>query len=496
MAAEVDLHALGGVVKKALAALVSRTLALQLISLGGTVALARLLHPQDYGVFTIVQFALGILLFFGDTGVGGALVRQKAHPSEEQLSSMFHVQLGVTAIVMVLILAFAGLLPLFWPDLPASAPLILRVMALDFILVCLRIVPSLLLERQMEFGKLAVLEIIGSITFNVVSVSSAAIGWGVWSLVFGVLVQGLFTTIAAYRFCRWRPRAMFVWSALRPLMRFGVAQQLRNVVGLANGAVTPIWGGRVLGTTQVGYVNWAQSTAYFPLKLVEILARIGFPLFAKLQHDRALVGESLGRAIQLSALATFAWVGACLGLGEQLTYYIFSEKWLPALPALLIFAAAISVGFLSPLVAVAFDALGMPGIFARLAIGWTIVNWLAVPFATARWHSFGFAAGYALHVVLGNVAVALITWRVLPQAKLWRRVRAPLCAGALVVLSGRFVLAPRIASAASFALSLALLALLYLAVAWLIDGRALLRAVSVVPGAVDGELDSGHKTAA
>ena len=83
---------------------------------------------------------------------------------------------------------------------------------------------------------------------------------------------------------------------VRTALKKGIAQQLRGMVGLVNGAVTPFWGGRTLGKTLVGYVNWAQSTAYFPLRLVEILSRIGFPLFAWRRRWRPLLlgGAAVG----------------------------------------------------------------------------------------------------------------------------------------------------------------------------------------------------------
>jgi teichuronic acid exporter len=488
---EVDLRSLGGVVSRALAALVSRTVAMQLVVLGGTVALTRLLGPREFGIFAIVRAALAVLVFFGDTGVGGALVRQKEEPSERQLSSLFHFQLAVAVAIMALIVALAGLLPAIWPDLPASAPLLLRVLAIDVVLVCLRITPLLLLERRLEFGKLAAIEVAGSMTFYGAAVALAASGFGVWALAAGVLAQGLLVTLVVFALSPWRPRLVFGWSTLRPMMRFGIAQQSRNLIGLINGSLTPFYGGRALGTTAVGYVNWAQETAYFPLRLVEILARVGFPLFARLQHDRALLSESLGRTVQLSAFFTFAWVGLCLGLGEQLTLVVFTAKWLPAVPILIVFAAAIAIGFLSPLVAVALDAIGRPGIFARAALGWTILNWIVVPIATVRWQTLGFAIGYAVHVVVGNIVIASVAHRFFPEARLWSRVRAPLAAGAAVALVGRLVLAPRVTGLWSFGLSVAAMAVLYIVITGVMDGRALLRALSVVPRAVEREHAAG-----
>jgi O-antigen/teichoic acid export membrane protein len=480
-AGDVDLHTLEGLVTRGIVALVSRSVAMQFLVLGGTVALMRLLSPRDFGVFAIAQSVLGMIVFFGDTGVGGALVRQPETPSARQLSSVFYLQLGMSAALTAAVMAAARFVPRIWPDLPADAPLLFGILALDFVVVSLRIAPMLLLERRFQFGRIAVIELVGWAAFYGTAVSLASAGFGVWALAAGVLAKGVLTTVAVFRVAAWRPAALFAWDDLRPLMRFGIAQQSRNVIGLVNDAVVPFWGGRVLGVTAVGYLNWARTTAYFPLRMVDTLRSVGFPLFARLQHDRALLGESVGRAIQLSALVTFGSVGLCIGLGEPLTRYVFSEQWLPAVPLLTVFAVAISIGFLSPLVASALDALGQPAVFARVAAGWTIVNWVAVPIATAYGGTRGFAIGYASHVIIGNIVIARVLRRELPASKLWLRMRAPVAAGCAMATLGRLALAPRVHGPMSFALAAVAAILLYVGVCWVLDGPAIVRALSIVP---------------
>jgi PST family polysaccharide transporter len=478
---DVDLHALGGRVTRGIVALALRTIATQVVVFGGMLALMRLLSPREFGVFAIAQSVLGVIVFFGDTGVGGALVRQRERPSERQLSSIFYLQFAVSAALMAAVAGFAGVMTRVWPDLPADAPLLLRVLALDFVITSVRLPPVLLMERQLQFGRLAIVDIAGSIAFYMTAVSLAFAGFGAWALATGVLAQGCLMTVMIFGMSRWRPRAIFAWPAVRPLMRFGLAQQSRNVIGLVNDAVTPFWGGRVLGVTAVGYLNWARTTAYFPLKMVDTLRSVGFPLFARLQDDRALLGESLGRAIHLCAFVTFASVGLCIGLGEPLTAYVFSAQWLPAVPLLIVFSAAISIGFLSPLVASALDAIGRPGLFARVALGWTVLNWIAVPIGTMYGRTLGFAIGYSSHVVVGNIVIALILRRLLPESRCWQRIRAPLAAGVAMIVVARLALVPYIDSALSFGVAAVTAVLVYVAFVWLLDGRALVRALSIMP---------------
>ena len=478
---DLDLHALGGLVARAIVALVSRTIVMQLVVLVGSVALTRLLTPREFGIFAIVQSVLAMVGFVGDTGVGGALVRQPTAPTERQLSSVFYLQVAASLLLMTAVLGAAGTIPRIWSDLPHDAVLLMRILAVDFVLTSLRVPPMLLLERQLRFRTLSVIDIAGGLTFYSVAVVLAFGGAGVWALALAVLARTSLVTAAAFGVSGWRPGLMCAWTDLRPLLRFGVAQQSRNIISVVNDAVTPFWGGRVLGVTAVGYLNWARQTAYFPLKMVDTMRTVGFPLFARLQHDRALLGESVGRAIHLCAFVTCGCVGLFAGLGEPLTRHVFSEQWLPAVPLLAVFAGAISIGFLSPLVASALDAIGRPDVFLRVAGVWTAITWIAVPIGTTYGGTLGFALGYASHVVIGNVVIAEVLRRMLPEARFWRRVRTPLVAASVTAALGRLVLTPLSSSPPWFAMAVGAALVLYAGIVWVFDRNALLRAMSIVP---------------
>jgi hypothetical protein len=101
----------------------------------GTVALTRALGRCDFGVFAIVSPRWPCSSSSATPGVGGALVRQREEPTDRQLASVLYLQLAMSAGMMAVTMAVAGWLRASRPDLPASAPLLLRVMAVDFLLV-------------------------------------------------------------------------------------------------------------------------------------------------------------------------------------------------------------------------------------------------------------------------------------------------------------------------------------------------------------------------
>ena len=211
-------------------ALVARTVVLQAAGFAGSVALARLLSPEDFGVFAIVQFALSFFTFFGDAGLAGSLIRQPHEPTQSELSSAFFFQLGMALCVVGIVFAAAGSLHYAWPDLPASAGWLMRALAVDLLLTALRTVPSILLERGLKFGKLAALEVVIQLSFIVTAIAMAALGFHAWALVSAVLVQGTLSLIGAYLLRPWRPSLVYDRVALRPILKFGIVDQLKNVV--------------------------------------------------------------------------------------------------------------------------------------------------------------------------------------------------------------------------------------------------------------------------
>ena len=118
-----------------------------------------------------------------------------------------------------------------------------------------------------------------------------------------------------------------------------------------------MYAGRMLGQSQLGFINLGQSTAYFPLRLVDVMARVSFPLFSRLQKEPKAFAKALERGVVVSAMGTLFFVGLAFGLGPNLIHVVYGDKWLPALPLFYVYAGALSIGFLHPVVSPALDAL-------------------------------------------------------------------------------------------------------------------------------------------
>jgi len=458
-----------------------RTTALQLMIMGGEVYLRRLLTPADFGAFAIAQFALVFFSQFGDAGLGGALIQKKDEPTQVELSSIWWLQVMVALAVVAVMWTTAPLALRIWPDISGNAVWLIRALSLDLFLTAVRVVPTMLMERHLSYGRLATLEVLLTVPYYVAGITLARMNFGLVALVAAVLAHGVFGAIGAFIMRPWAPSLVMDRAALRPIVRFGATYQLKHIVGLVCGAIAPVYAGRVLGQAQLGFIDWAQRTAFFPLKLVEVMSRVSFPLYSRLQDDRRSFAHALERSVQLCAMGTLFFVGLVFALGPNIVLVLYTEKWLPALPLLYVYAAGICFGFLSPLVFPAFDATGRPGINLRFTIGWTIGIALLAPLLTQKWGSLGFAVGYCVPMALGNIGIIVVLKRLIPSTNLWPRTRASLLGGAAVVLVGHNVLAPRAGTPLFFTFSVFALAGVFLGVVLLFDRTAIDEIRSLLP---------------
>jgi O-antigen/teichoic acid export membrane protein len=273
------------------------------------------------------------------------------------------------------------------------------------------------------------------------------------------------------------PTRDFAIKHVRRLLQFGIAYQGKTLTSFANASVTPLIGGSMLGSNLLGINNFAQNLAYFPIMLVNIISRVSFPLYSRLQDDENALAAEINSAIRLSGSATLMFVGLCFGLGKNIITVVYGEKWLPSLPLVYVYASVITIGFLSPVLSAAFDAIGKPHILFRLSIAWTVINWAAVLIGTAAYRTvFAFAVAYAIHVVAGNLALVYVARKIAPGLKVFQPIAPSLLAAAAMAAIARYVFAGWAVTVGTFIAAVVASILLFAALLALLD-RGWLRAI-------------------
>jgi O-antigen/teichoic acid export membrane protein len=208
------------------------------------------------------------------------------------------------------------------------------------------------------------------------------------------------------------------------------------------------------------------------------MTRVGFPIYSRLQDKPKVLAETLGRSVHVCAAGAFLSSGLMIGLGPEILRVAY-PKFVGAIVPLYLFAGAILVGFLTPLVAAAFDAMGKPKVFLWIAVASTLLAWAIVPFTTPRWGIVGFVAGFVAQVIVFNIFVLVLVSRAFPEARIIGRTWPVAFAGVIETGVSMYVLAPFVRG--PFTLLLAALAAIacFVGVTYVIDRNALMDVIAL-----------------
>lgn len=480
--------------KRGIKVLLVRQVFLHIFTFVGGVILARVLGPAQFGLFAIASFWVGILALVGDFGVAPSFVQRRDELTDRDIQVTFTLQQIIITVVVLALFLCAPWLAVLYPSAPHATVWLVRALAGSLYLSSWRAMSALQLERRLQYKRLAWVEVVESLSYQGVAVGLALTGGGVWSLVCAVLVRGLLGTILVYLAAPWKVRLAFDRSIARQSLRYGVPFLVANVANQAASWITPVLVATLIGPQAVGFLTWAANTGNKPLILVDNLMRVAFSHFSRLQDDRDEVERVLVRYLTYLLLPAGLWLVLLLAAGPSLTVWIYSRKWAPAVPALMMVAAAAYVDVAGWVVAVALNGLGRVTFTARIiAIRSVATIALSIPAIMVMGYN-----GVPLVYLLTMIATTPMLWMGLERGGA-RRVLVPV-AWVIVPLAvstvvGLLVSRYPLPSAPHAALSAAAALTTYLVAAWITGPRWLTDAVRslitrYVPARIVRQVDS------
>lgn len=369
----------------------------QLVSLVTLAILARLILPAGFGLLGMAAILTELVARLADLGLGAALI-QKSALDEEHMSSVFWTLVMLGGVSWGLLVLVSPIFAAFMhqPQLVA----IIAVSGATFFLSPLGSTHRFLLTRDLEFSRLAVVDLAAAVIYGFVAVGLALTGSGVWSLVVGGLARAAAMVIVVWIVSGWRPRFTFRRDGIGDLVSFGLKAWAQGLLGYAHENGDYFVVGRVLGPTPLGYYTMAFTLANFPRsQLGGIISAVAFPGFSRIQHDAQRVGRGFRRIVRYTSLVSFPLLVGMIVLAREFILVVYGNRWLPSvLPLQLLAAAALAGSIISTMPSVLL-AMGRPGLGLRLAIAENVV-FFAFILLGVRWGISGVAGGLMIQATL------------------------------------------------------------------------------------------------
>jgi teichuronic acid exporter len=364
----------------------------QILSWVSTLIVVHYLVPTDYGLIGMALLYLGLIQMASEFGVGAAIVRFRDLSSDQikQFNS-----LSVIAGSLGLATSIAAAIPLSRFFHEPRLPLVLGVMSSVFLISAFRVVPQALLNRRLQFRKLAVIDGTQSLIGSCLTLTLAILGFGYWALALGFVVSAALYTLLivvqnpeGFR----RPRL----ASIREPLAFSSHMLFSRFAWYAYSNADFAVIGRLLGGAALGAytLGWTLSGMTVE-KITAVISRVTPAIFCKVQNDLVAIRRYLLLITEGLALVTFP---ACIGLAliaDDFVRSVLGPHWIVAIMPVQLLAIAATYRSLQPLIPQVLFALGQSRLNMHNAILTALV--LPVCFAVAsRWGIAGVAAAWLI----------------------------------------------------------------------------------------------------
>jgi O-antigen/teichoic acid export membrane protein len=322
-----------------------------LVRMGSLMILARLLDPKDFGLVGMVTAVTGVFNVFRDFGLSAAAV-QRTTVTNEQASTLFWINLLVGAILGLLVVAMAPFVVLFYHE-----PRLLGVtaaLASGFLFNAAGVQHSAILERQMRFTALSVIDIVSLLAGILVGIGMALHGYGYWALVATTTLTPLVYTVCTWLTTAWVPGRPHKRSGVRSMMRFGGTLTLNGLVMYMATNFEKILLGRFWGADAIGIYGRAYQLVNVPNdNLNSAAGGVAFAALSRLQNDPSRFKSYFLKGYALVLSLTVPITVACALFASDVIAVVLGPKWKSAVtvfrllaPTTLAFAIINPMGWL------------------------------------------------------------------------------------------------------------------------------------------------------
>jgi teichuronic acid exporter len=403
----------------------------QVISWGVTLIVLRLLAPADYGLMAIVTVIISMIAGFAEFGFGASLIR--APTLERRELARIAGALGALNVGCGVLVAGSAPLIAAWLGEP-RLQLLIQVSALQFLFAALEIVPQALVHRDMDFARVARIEIGSTVVGSLGTLALALAGAGVWALVLGGLAG------AAARAGAFVAFGGFVWPSLTFVgighhIRFGGIVTVTRVIWQITYQMDTLIAARFFTREVLGLYAVAMHLATMPMsRAMGVVNQVAFPAVARLQDELPRMRIRLIESLRLLALIAIASLWGLAAVAEEFVDVVLGDKWHAAETALQLVSVIAPLRMLMAVLATALVASDN----AERELRNTIVSALILPASFAIGVQWGLN-GLAVSWVVAVPAICVLNFRRtagtlgLRLGDVLGAVRAPLLAGAIML---------------------------------------------------------------
>jgi len=375
----------------------------QVLTFGRVAVLARLLSPEDFGLYAMAFVFYSLVQTMGNIGTSAALIQRKS-PSAELVSSVFYLNILLGVLLSALVFGTAPLVAYFYGE--SQVELILKWLSVVFFVASLGLVHGTLLRKEMQFDSVTKSDVFANFLSTILCVVLAYKGFGAYSFVFQMISYTILSTILLWVYEKWKPELKFSVSEIKTVVSFSLNLTVFNIVNHIAVNVDKFLIGKFLGTSALGTYYIAYRIILMPMKQVtNSVKNVLYSTLSKLQSDLDKLQTILLKSIHMIMLVSMPCMFLVMTLADMFTHVVLGDVWAAAEPIIMVFAPVALLQAASAPAILLFLVKDKTPQMVRLSV----INLFVVPLGVilgAQWGAnLGVAIGYSVATIFMSVLV-------------------------------------------------------------------------------------------
>ncbi|MEE9330723.1 MAG: lipopolysaccharide biosynthesis protein [Methylophilaceae bacterium] len=322
--------------------------------------LARLLSPEDMGVYAVIWSILLFLEVFTEQGLADAIIQSKQIKSN-QLNTVFVINLVMALLIAIAIILNADKIASLvnMPEIATS----LQVATLALIFNAIGFCQLALYRRNFEYRWLAIRTLTATVISGAVGITMAFYGYGAWALIVQFILAALINTVWLWIRPLWKPSFDFTLNGLKDLMKFSVKLMSARLFDATSTRafefVIAVW----LGAATLGIYTVGSRIYTVMLQLLSnVILDVAHSGFSRLVDDKTKFLNSYYKSIIATASIAVPTFVILAAVASEFCVALFGAKWAESGNILHILALLGAVQAVQQINIAAINGLGFTGV--------------------------------------------------------------------------------------------------------------------------------------
>ncbi len=343
-------------VRRALALSFAERYALIAIALCSNILIARLLTPEEIGLYSVSLAVIGIAQVLRDFGIGNFLIQEK-NLSEAHIRTAFGISLLIGGGLFAIVYLAAPFVGSFYGD--GRMVQTMRISVLNFLVLPFCTISLALLRRNMAFNQLIIVNLVAASIGSLTTIGLAYLGFGPNSMAISAVVGNIATGIGAWIARRDRKLLLPEFSEWRALLSFGGQSSLAGVVTSISMSTNDLVVGKVLGFYPVAILSRAQGLMnLFHQEIMSAVRGVALPAFASAYRTGTELETQHTRSVAMITVVAWPFYGMTAIYSLEALRLLFGPQWDPASPLVPIFCLTGAFATLGSLIPILLIAVG------------------------------------------------------------------------------------------------------------------------------------------